>query len=191
VLRVVAMAALACAGAVALLLLIAVLLLATGTFAVYEIPTSAMEPTLHCGRPAPGCAGDRNDHVLVRGRFVSYGRGDLVVFDAPPRAERRCGFGGTYVKRIVGLPGERVELRLVEGRAYVYVDGERLDEPYVDDARRAMTRGSWSVPDDSYFVLADNRAVSCDSSLWGPLPADDLDGKVVMTSWPPDRISFR
>jgi signal peptidase I len=168
-----------------------VLLLATGTLKAFAIPTSAMETTLHCARPAPGCQAETKDRVLVLTRFVSYERGDLVVFDAPAQAKRECGFGGTYVKRIVGLPGERVELRLVEGRAHVYVDGARLDEPYVDDARRSRTRGRWSVPDESYFVLADNRAVSCDSSIWGPLPADDVDGEIVMTYWPLDRITIR
>jgi signal peptidase I len=189
--RAVAISGLALAGVLALGLVTLILLLATGTLKAWAVPTSAMEPTLHCAGPARGCQADTNDRVLVLTRFVSYERGDVVVFDAPPSAQRECGFGGMYVKRIIGMPGEQVDLRLVEGRAHVYIDGEQLDEPYVEDERRAVTTGSWSVPDDSYFVLADNRAVSCDSSAWGPLRTNEVDGEVVMTYWPPDRITFR
>jgi signal peptidase I len=168
-----------------------VLLLATGTLKAYAIPTSAMEPTLHCARPAPGCLAGTKDRVLALTRFVSYERGALVVFDAPPLAERECGTGGKLVKRIVGLPNERVELRLVQGRGHVFVDGVSLEEPYVEDVRRASREGTFVVPDGSYFVLGDNRLQSCDSSIWGPLPRSHLDGKLVAAYWPPGRITFR
>ena len=169
-----------------------VLLLATGTLKAYAIPSSAMEPTLHCARPAPGCEAGTKDRVLALTRFVSYERGDLVVFEAPEEAERRCGAGGTFVKRIVGLPGEEVRIRLVEGRHHVYVDGAELAEPFIEDERRSSRSKKVGVfLGDEYFVLGDNRAQSCDSGVWGPLPADHLKGKVVATYWPSDRITFR
>src|SRR5918999_789878 len=107
---------------------------------LYAIPTSAMEPTLHCARPGPGCQAGTNDRVFAFTRFVSYDRGDLVVFDATPEIAQECGNNGTLVKRIVGLPGEKVELRVVEDVYRVYVDGEPLPEPYLEGARPARAR---------------------------------------------------
>jgi signal peptidase I len=190
--RVLAIAALVVTMTLALVLLTIVVLVATGTMKLYAIPTSAMEPTLHCARPGPGCEAGTHDRVFAFTRLVSYGRGDLVVFDAPPRARRECGIGGTFLKRIVGLPGETLELRLIDGKQHVYVDGERLSEPYVDERRRASgRRARFAIPEGSYFVLGDNRAVSCDSIDWGPLPGDDFTGKLVGTYWPPGRWTIR
>jgi signal peptidase I len=184
--------ALAIAGVLVLGLVALVGLLATGTLKAYAIPNSAMEPTLHCGRPALGCEAARKDRVLALMRFVSYERGDLVVLRASPRAEGACGVGGTFVKRVIGLPGEKVETRLIEGAAHVFIDGRRLAEPYVEIERRTGGEREWiHVPGDHVFVLGDNRAQSCDSSVFGPVREDDVIGKLVATYWPPDRISFR
>jgi signal peptidase I len=190
--RVAAIAALTVAAILAVGLLLVVVSLGTGTLKGYTIPTSTMEPTLRCARPVPGCTGDANDRVFVLTRFVSYERGDIVVFDPPPIARQRCRLGGTFVKRIVGLPGENVETRIVDGKQYVYVDDERLPEPYIADERRSRSlEGVGVFLGDEYFVLGDDRARSCDSSVWGPLPSNSLKGKLVATLWPPDRITFR
>jgi signal peptidase I len=190
--RVAALTALSVAGVLALALLALVLLLATGTLKGYTIPTSTMEPALRCARPAPGCTGDANDRVFVLTRFVSYERGDIVVFDPPPIARKRCRLGGTFVKRIVGLPGEQVEIRIADGKQYVYVDDERLPEPYIQNERRSRSlEGVGVLLGNEYFVLGDDRARSCDSSVWGPLPSDNLKGKLVATLWPPGRITIR
>ena len=172
----------------------AVLALALLTFFVYaklyRIPSAAMEPTIKCEAPARGCTGNADDHVLafrLRWPFSGLARGDIVAFRAPARARQRCGTGGVYVKRVIGLPGERV----AERRGLVLVNGRRLDEPYVERARR--DRGSYAphrVPPKAYFVLGDNRIGSCDSRIWGMLPRADVVGKVVATYWPPTRISF-
>ena len=80
----------------------------------YRIPSSSMEPTLHCARAASGCEARFSDRVLANRfiyRFRDPQRGDIVVFETPPAAKARCGAGGTFVKRLIGLPGERVELR--------------------------------------------------------------------------------
>jgi signal peptidase I len=161
----------------------------------YRIPSSSMEPTLHCARPAPGCEARFSDRVLAN-RFIYHfhdpHRGDVIVFKTPPAAKAKCGAGGTFVKRIIGLPGERVGIRLKRGAAYVYVDGKRLDEPYIQNDRRDIgPEETFRVPLGHYFVMGDNRSQSCDSRVWGSVPRDNIIGKVFMTYWPPLRISFR
>jgi signal peptidase I len=97
------------------------------------------------------------------------------------------------VKRLIGLPGERVELRPERGLNYVYINGRKLDESdYISDNRRDQ-RGaeSFTVPPGQYFMMGDNRAKSCDSREWGSVPRENLIGKVFGTYWPPNRISIR
>jgi signal peptidase I len=161
----------------------------------YRIPSSSMEPSLHCARPANGCEARFSDRVLANRfiyRFRDPKRGEIVVFETPPAARQRCGAGGTFVKRLIGLPGERVELRSENGLSYVYIDGRKLEEPYVRADRRD-TRGAetFNVPQGQYFMMGDNRSQSCDSREWGSVPRENLIGKVFATYWPPNRISLR
>ena len=158
----------------------------------YRIPSSSMEPTLHCARPGSGCEARFSDRVLAN-RFIYHfrkpHRGDIIVFKTPPQAEQRCGAGGTFVKRLVGLPGETWE----EKNGFVFIDGKKLIEPYVKPDRRdtATSYPARKVPPGMYFMMGDNRTQSCDSREWGPVPRGNLIGEVFSVYWPPNRIGFR
>ena len=163
----------------------------------YRIPSSSMEPTLHCARPGDGCEARSSDRVLAN-RFIYHFRDprrfEIVVFNPPAQAKLRCpGGGGVYVKRIIGIPGDRWE----ERAGYVYVDGRRLHEPYVTDARRddqttrlsAILPGATRIPKDDYLMMGDNRRQSCDSRTWGLVPRENIIGEVFLTYWPLGRIA--
>jgi len=159
----------------------------------YRIPSPSMEPTLHCARPVAFCQGRFSDRVIadrLAYRFGDPKRGQVVVFDAPAKADR-CGAdegGSTFVKRIVGLPGEVIS----ERKGTIFVDGHRLVEPYVDPGLRGGESGTWPrIADDHYFMLGDSRIHSCDSRVWGTVPRSSLVGPVLGTYWPPRRLSFR
>ena len=159
----------------------------------YRIPSSSMEPTLHCARPGQGCEAGLSDRVLAN-RFIyhfrSPRRGEIIVFKTPPEAKDKCGAGGTFVKRLIGLPGETVSEKLIGGRGYIFIDGRRLIEPYVQPQRRDSRTGTWHVPKGQYFFMGDNRVQSCDSREWGSVPHSDIIGEVFAVYWPPNRISF-
>jgi len=157
----------------------------------YRIPSPSMEPTLHCGKPQPGCRARFSDRVLAN-RFIYHfrdpKRGEIVVFHAPAAAAQDCGSGGTYVKRIIGLPGEV----LSERNGQVFIDGKALSEPYVPSSERDhQTRRFGPIPANHYFMMGDNRVQSCDSRIWGPVDRGALIGPVFFVYWPPTRIGFR
>jgi signal peptidase I len=167
----------------------------------YRIPSSSMEPTLHCARPSPGCEGHFSDRVLACRICLRFGdprRGEIVVFKTPPEAEVRCGAGGTFVKRLIGLPGETVK---EDHKGFLWIEpahGDtfyKLKEPYIQaDRRLADTTHfgqSWTVPPGNFFFMGDNRAQSCDSREWGSVPRKNLIGTVFFVYWPPNRLSFK
>jgi signal peptidase I len=167
----------------------------------YRIPSSSMEPTLHCAKPAAGCEASFSDRVLacrICLDFASPKRGQIIVFQTPPLALVKCGAGGTFVKRLIGLPGETVK-EDEKGRIWVEPPGGRtfaeLKEQYVQPERRLADTShfghSWHVPLGSYFFMGDNRAQSCDSREWGSVPRKNLIGTVFFVYWPPNRIGFR
>ncbi|MFY9578114.1 MAG: signal peptidase I [Gaiellaceae bacterium] len=163
----------------------------------YRIPSSSMEPTLHCARPGMGCGARSSDRILAN-RFIYHfrdpKRGEIVVFNPPAQAHVLCpGGGGVYVKRIVGVPGDRWQ----ERSGYVYIDGKRLNEPYVEAARRDnqtkslsdLLPGATRIPKDDYLMMGDNRSESCDSRTWGLVPRKNIVGEVFLTYWPVGRIA--
>lgn len=137
----------------------------------YKIPSASMRPTLDIG-----------DHVLAdKAAYREHApeRFDVVVFEYPKDPTK------TLDKRVIGLPGETVEIR---GKT-VTIDGTKLDEPYayfMDGASKPTADyGPTVVPEGSYFLLGDNRDQSYDSRFWGPVAEDKIWGrlKVVYFSW--------
>jgi signal peptidase I len=162
----------------------------------YRIPSSSMEPTLHCAEPGDGCIAkggllDGSDRVLacrVCYDLWSPKRGDIVVFNTPPLAVEKCGQGGVFVKRLIGLPGDTWS----EKNGFVYIDGKKLDEPYLKpEYRNDETMPAKKIPAGQFFMMGDNRRGSCDSRRWGTVPRKNLIGKVVATYWPPSRVSIQ
>ena len=158
----------------------------------YRIPSSSMEPTLHCAAPEPGCQAGTSDRVLANRfiyRFTDPDRGDIVVFETPPEAANICpGPGGVFVKRLIGLPGDRWR----EQNGDIYINGEKLKEPYVKPERRDHdTIPEKTIPEGEYLMLGDNRASSCDSRRWGTVPRDNLIGPVFAIYWPLTRLGLR
>ena len=134
----------------------------------YEVQSISMEPTLHEGQ-----------YLIVS--KISYWlhppqRGDVVVLD-PPNQRSTI----PYIKRVIGLPGEHIEVR--DGR--VWVDGVALNEPYVSGP--ALYGEDRVLGADEYLVLGDNRNNSSDSHVWGTLPRDNIVGKTVFRYWPPEK----
>jgi signal peptidase I len=149
----------------ALLTLIIFLVLNTLT-GRFQVRGSSMEPTLHDGQ------------YLVVSKLAYWfrppERGDIVVF-RPPN-----GLSDDYIKRIVGLPGEQIEIR----DEAVWMDGVLLDESYL--VNPGSYSGEWSLGDGEYFVLGDNRSNSSDSHSWGVLPQENVVGKAWLCYWPPE-----
>jgi signal peptidase I len=156
----------------------------------YRIPSSSMEPTLHCAKPALGCQAGFSDRVLANRfiyRFRAPRRGEIVVFRAPLAAARMCQGGGIYVKRLVGMPGDTV----AERDGFLTIDGRRMEEPYVNPGERdTQSRTFGTVPPGHYFFMGDNRTASCDSRTWGTVDRANLIGPVFATYWPPQRIGL-
>jgi signal peptidase I len=169
----------------------------------YRIPSSSMEPTLNCARgPAePGCLGSSSDRVLACRICLDFGppsRGDIVVFNTPTEAALKCGEGGTFVKRVIGLPNETVredDNGFIDVKKPGAKDFVRLKQQYVSADRRLADSAHfgqiWNVKPGSYFMMGDNRSQSCDSRTWGSVPRNKLIGTVFFVYWPPDRIGFR
>jgi signal peptidase I len=128
-----------------------------------------MLPRLHNG-----------ERILVN-KLVYYGlphlaRGDVVVFWYPNNPSQ------SYVKRVIGLPGETVEVR--DGR--VFINGQQLQEPYLDQQLELSRRSQRPVlvKDHYYFVMGDNRDNSSDSRIWGLVPEKYIYGKALFRFWP-------
>jgi len=111
----------------------------------------------------------------------TYQRGDVLVFKYPEEPER------DFIKRVIGLPGETIELR----QSQVFIDGEPIDEPYLDAMREGgrmppdfrATFGPQEVPEGHLFMMGDNRGDSQDSRYWGALPVEYVKGRAFVLYW--------
>ena len=121
-------------------------------------------------------------------RWSAYERGDIVVFQ-PPK-EFQSPSGDPFIKRVIGLPGDRVDLQ----DGFVLVNGIQIDEPYVFQRRGGEvdetdpTGGEigWVVPDGRLFVLGDHRSASEDSRDFGPIAVSSVLGRAILRYWPLD-----
>ena len=148
--------------------------------APFYVGSESMDPTLH------GCKGCTNDRLLIN--KLAYDikapkRGDIALFDDQQGGEK------TLIKRVVGIPGDELELR----NGKLSVNGEPLQEPYVknDPCKpgypKTCSFGLVTVPEDHYFMMGDNRTRSTDSRFFGPVPEDDIIGEALVRFWPPGR----
>jgi signal peptidase I len=131
----------------------------------FRIEGSSMEPNLHDG-----------EYVIID--RVSYAlhqpeRGDVIVF-VPPTGDK------DYIKRVMGLPGDTVEVR----NGQVIVNGQVLDEPYLN-APTNYALGPQTIEPGQYFVLGDNRNNSSDSHSWGSIQSSSIIGRAWFVYWPP------
>ena len=162
------------------LLVTATMLLLNGfVIANAIIPTSSMSPTIEPG-----------DRVIGLRFLKDYQRGDIIVFDDPDRE------GRYLIKRIVGMPGDRVSfLAEDDGTCSVSVNGKKLEEPYLPEA---MLLGaefedlSVTVPEGSYFCMGDNRNNSMDARYWEHkfITEDKIVAKAAFRYWPYSRIGL-
>lgn len=138
------------------------------------IPSGSMEPTLQI-----------NDRLIID--KISYNfrqpqRGDIVVF-SPTEALKQQNFKDAFIKRVIGLPGETVEVK--GGR--VYVNDQALREQYIEEEPE-YSYGPVTVPEDNYLVLGDNRNNSYDSHYWGFVPRNNIIGRAIVRFWPLNRV---
>jgi signal peptidase I len=158
------------------------LVIRSTTVATYKIPSQSMEPTLH------GCKGCTGDRVIVNKwsyRLHDIHRGDVVVFGRPPRETNTTI--KDLIKRVVGLPGETIEIR--EGA--VFVNQQRLNEPYINPACPPMPNvAPITVPAKHIFVMGDNRCASEDSRIFGPVAQSLVVGRATARIFPFDHLGW-
>ena len=158
----------------------------TFDFQAFKIPSGSMEPNLLIGdhllvnKMVFGPVGSSLERAVMPVRSVV--RGDVLVFKYPEEPTR------DFIKRVVGLPGETLELKGTQ----VYINGQPLSEPYAlyqrlpdmllpGDVRRAY--GPVTIPEGHYFMMGDNRDDSQDSRYWGYLPAGHIKGRALFVYW--------
>lgn len=136
------------------------------------IPSNSMDPTLHIG--------DRLLIEKISYRFGDPHYGDIVVFEPPPQLQA-IGYRPeqAFIKRVIGLPGDVVDVH----QGQVYRNNQPLDESYIL-AAPAYSMQAITVPEDSLFVMGDNRNDSNDSHVWGFLPVDNVIGHATLRFWP-------
>jgi signal peptidase I len=173
----------------AIMILVAVLLaglVRAFAFQTFWIPTSSMVPTLGV-----------YDRVLVQKAFFTWRdvrEGDIVVFSHPPLDHCPGPQEGDLVKRVIALPGQTI---YSSGNS-IYVNGRLLAEPYLphDDPLGppipgASSQHPYRVPPGEFYLLGDNRAISCDSRYWGPIKGSSIVGQVVLVLWHDSHPDFR
>ena len=127
----------------------------------------SMEPTLKSG-----------EFVIVNKLAYKLGNpilGDVIVFHYPRDPDQE------YIKRVIGVPGDRIQI----SNGQVTINDVPIEEPYI--AAAPNYQSEWTVPEESLFVLGDNRNNSSDSHNWGPVPMENVIGKAFFVYWPPEK----
>ena len=130
---------------------------------------ASMEPTLH-----------NNERLIankISYRFESPKRSEILIFKPPLEIKRN------YIKRIIGIPGDKIEI--IKGE--IYLNDNKLEENYIE-YKSYEDLSAVLVPDDSFFVLGDNRSNSSDSRYWGFVPRKNVVGKAWVVFWPLNKI---
>ena len=146
-------------------------LLTTFVVEARQIPSGSMLPTIEIG-----------DKIIVDKVFYQlkdFQRGDIVIFRPPPAAKANLD----YIKRIIGLPGDLLEVR----NQRVFINDKPIKEVYIAE-EPIYNFGPLKIPDGSVFVMGDNRNNSVDSHLWGVVPLENIKGKALVRFWPFNRI---
>ena len=144
-------------------------------FQPFYIPSASMVPTLEVG-----------DKVLVNKlsyKLHDIHRGDIIVFAAPPG--EATPEVKDLVKRVIGLPGDTVQGKAGDG---IYINGRKLNEPYLPEGITTKDFGPVQVPAGELFVMGDNRMESKDSTVFGPIQANSVVGRVFLRYWPLNRF---
>lgn len=172
------------------------------------IPSGSMRPTLKEGDRIVVEKISKFPNILKSHKFENDPkRGDIMIFYPPfiklktdpvSLFSRLTGFfcrDIAFIKRVVGLPGEKIEIKPdSDGAYYVYINDERLDEGYIMSpysyhrCKKNMYCGPFIIPENEYFMMGDNRGNSQDSRFWGTLPKDRFIGRAVFKFWPVNRI---
>ncbi|MCB1217287.1 signal peptidase I [bacterium] len=147
------------------------LVLKSFVVASFYIPSGSMENTLKKGDLL---IADKLSFKLL-GQDPQ--RGDIMIFRYPKDPKK------DYIKRVIGLPGDSVRVQ----DHTVYVNGEALIEDYIAEDPD-FDYPSVTVPEDSYFVMGDNRNHSSDSRVWGFVPRDNIEGRALFVFWPRPRL---
>jgi signal peptidase I len=177
-------------------------------FATFHVPTGSMIPTLHPGdklialKFVYGFPIPFTDHKILA--MSETHRGDVIIFN--PENIDQLDQGKDYIKRLVGLGGERVQIveenpngkpvnRYEKRSGYLHIDGEPLKEPGVIAETLYYMEGPYggyevTVPQGHYFMLGDNAENSRDSRFWGFVPNENVVGKAVFIYWPPSRMGL-
>jgi signal peptidase I len=142
----------------------------------FYVSSRTMQPSLQLG-----------DHIITdRTAYQTQlpQRGDIVVFKTPQAASEICRSDkeAFFIKRIIGLPGEQISV----SKKRVYINNQPIEERYIQQVS-TYEYSSRVVPQKSYFVLGDNRNISCDSHIWGFVSHDAIIGKVIWRYFPPKR----
>lgn len=152
-----------------ILLVIAIYAIVNLSTARFVVEGRSMEPNFH------------SDEFIIVSRLAYVigepQRGDVIVFHYDEAT------GRDFIKRIIGLPGDLVEMQ----DGLVYINGEPIDEPYVQELCRTVTcrEREWQLGENEYFVLGDNRNASQDSHDFGPIKREQIVGKAWVRYWPP------